>query len=968
MIYACVLLCAFTVPFAYTEKARQYFTDYKANEESDGEVISVEHSIHKRSIPELSINIKRNGYERKYILQSSEGFFAGEKTKIWLARKKGSNFTYVLKNNIMKNVNLTFYHNRRTRSVIAHTVNEEGVSEFNGIIDSDKVIRSLNNVKRFRRDVSSKSLYESKNNSFNNYHVLYKREVSLSNSRNTGYSTNYPYSYDNLKHTLNTPSIVYPEILLYVDKSLFLHFNRNIRKTVAHVLIYWNTVDLYFRELENPLIRLSIAGIVVCEDPIQPMDEFFIGVSALDRYSNFMFTQNYFQFPRNYDIAVLLVNPEKPQSYEGIAYIGGICRKDKEKITSSAIIRDDGISFNIQLAVHELGHLLGTNHDDNKSLSKQQMEKCTFKKGFLMSYHRFGNNQFNFSPCSKENISLTLSSKQAKCVQNNPALDRTDDQMLATFSGQYMSADEQCISREFERALVSPRICQHLECHTQNDTHVLWFAALEGTPCDFESVCLMGSCVKVQSKKNDRNSVLDELFPKHFEPYKSNKTLEEQCKKMGVLNVENAIIKNCKLNCEYTSSDGEMLIRESFNAENGIMCNDNGYCLDGECYDEMSQSAEKQCINFGAGIFLSMSEIECQIVCLKLIYNFHENFNNATYKRTTEKLIISAPDGISCKNDGYCQAGKCVNMTIMSTNINTNDKYKSPKERCKDISMAWMHDFNDGCITYCKNEENKEIDENLVAENGYPCDNNGTCEDGNCIYMTIVSSNIPSTAPSDKWRGFKSPSERCKMIGMSLADNYNEGCIAYCINETKKTDDHLVAENGYPCDNNGICSDGICFNTITTLRTVNTIASTTPLVRLHDDFESPRKRCQKIGMALSYDHDETKCTIKCIEMNLEIILGNKKNSVNPNLTAEDGYPCETNGYCLNGECIKSSANVNAAPFKWSVGELIDPRKGEMEIREPVFDLINEEEENVDEDYSNVDEDVKTFATDLGIDF
>lgn len=30
----------------------------------------------------------------------------------------------------MDKVNLTFYHNRKTRSVIAHTVNEDGISEF----------------------------------------------------------------------------------------------------------------------------------------------------------------------------------------------------------------------------------------------------------------------------------------------------------------------------------------------------------------------------------------------------------------------------------------------------------------------------------------------------------------------------------------------------------------------------------------------------------------------------------------------------------------------------------------------------------------------------------------------------------------------------------------------------------------------------------------------------------------------
>lgn len=68
--------------------------------ESDGEVVSVEHSIHKRSVSELSISIKKDGYDRKYILQSSEGFFAGRKTKVWLAKKSGKDFEYVLKQNV----------------------------------------------------------------------------------------------------------------------------------------------------------------------------------------------------------------------------------------------------------------------------------------------------------------------------------------------------------------------------------------------------------------------------------------------------------------------------------------------------------------------------------------------------------------------------------------------------------------------------------------------------------------------------------------------------------------------------------------------------------------------------------------------------------------------------------------------------------------------------------------------------
>ncbi|XP_043470541.1 disintegrin and metalloproteinase domain-containing protein 7-like [Leptopilina heterotoma] len=924
IIYACVLLCAFTVPFAYTVKAQQYFTDHEANEESDGEVISIEHSIHKRSVPELFLYIKKHNYDRKFILQSSEGFFAGKKTKVWVAKKIGEEFRYVLKKDIMEKVNLTFYHNRKTRSVIAHTVNEEGVSEFNGIIDSDKVIRSLNNVKRFRRDVSSKSLYESKNNSFKNYHVLYKREISPPNSRKNNYSPNPAHDYDDLKIINETPEIVYPEILIYVDTSFFLHFNSSIEKTITYVLIFWNTVALYFREMDDPSVRLSIAGIVVCEDPIEPMNTYNINGRTLLRFSNFMFNQTNFNLSLDYDIAVFFVKPRIFQKVIGISYEGTVCRKIEPNVYSVSIISDSGNFHRISTGVHEIGHILGAPHDDNKNLSAAEIERCTFKNGFVMSYHRVNENQFYFSPCSKAKMKFTLSLERTECVRNNPAVGRTDDEMLSTFSGQYMSADEQCISGKYERALVSPRICVELECVKNNSRVYQNKPALEGTPCDVESACLMGKCVKVQSDRNGRNSVLDVLFPQHFEPYKSNKSLEEQCNERGILNVEKATLSDCSLNCQGITSTG-YFENTFYKPNDGTVCNNNGYCLDGTCYDENYKLSEMQCINSGASRFSKKSSRECHLVCIKKLYKYSDVFRGPFFFKNLTTVTAVAQDGFPCNNNGYCKNGKCVNTTITSTTVSTNetttpsDKYKSPIERCKDISMAWMYDFNDGCITYCENEENKEIDENLVAENGYPCDNNGTCEDGNCMNMTIV----PSTTPSDKWHGFKSPSERCNIIGMSLADNYNEGCIAYCINETNKLDDHLVAENGYPCDNNGICDDGICINMSFM---TSTIRSTTPTERSYDGFESPLNRCLKIQMFLSYNHDTTNCTIVCTSKNalsIKDIFKIDEKIVFQNLTAEDGYPCETDGFCLKGKCmdIKISEDVNREFINWNNDEL-----------------------------------------------
>ncbi|XP_043471628.1 zinc metalloproteinase-disintegrin-like VLAIP-A isoform X2 [Leptopilina heterotoma] len=707
-------------------------------------------------------------------MKSSEGFFAGKKTKVWIAKYYGIHFIYVRQYDIMEKLNLTFYHDRKTRSVIAHTVNEKGVSEFNGIIDSDKVIRSLNNVKRIRRDVPSKSPYESENNSLKNYHVLYKREVSPTNIRNTNYSPNPTPDYHDFRNIDETPKIVYPEILIYVDTTIFLHFNRSIEKTVAYVLTFWNTVDLYFREMDDPSVRLSIAGIVVCEDPIEPMDEYIISFQNLIRFSFFMFNQRNFYLTLDYDIVVFFVKPRIFQKVIGISYERGVCRIEALLVKSTAIISDSGNFDGILTAVHEIGHVLGSPHDDNKDMSKEEIERCTFKNGFVMSYHGGTENQFYFSPCSKEKMKLTLSSEASECVRNNPAVGRTDDQMLSTFSGQYMSADEQCISRDYERAFVSPRICAELECVKYHERVSQIIPALEGTPCDVESVCLMGKCVKIESDRSDINSDLNVLFPNHFQPYKTNKSLEEQCKERELFSIfESATLSFCELTCTFKTYLSGYRRNRKFIADDGTVCNSNGYCLNGTCYDEIYKSAEKQCINYGASSFL-----------------------------------------------GYCNNGKCVNITITSTTVSTIetttplDKYKSPKERCKDISMAWMYDFNDGCITYCKNEENKGIDENLVAEEGYPCDNNGTCEDGNCVNMTIVS---------DKWPIFKSPSERYKIIGMTLAKNHNTtNCTITCASENAlsirgifKIDEKIVfqnltAEDGYPCKPARFCLTGKC--------------------------------------------------------------------------------------------------------------------------------------------------------------
>lgn len=67
---------------------------------SDYELISVKHSIDKRSTNRLSIKANINGTDREFVLQSTRGYFAGKDTKVWLAKKKDDKFVYTLQNDV----------------------------------------------------------------------------------------------------------------------------------------------------------------------------------------------------------------------------------------------------------------------------------------------------------------------------------------------------------------------------------------------------------------------------------------------------------------------------------------------------------------------------------------------------------------------------------------------------------------------------------------------------------------------------------------------------------------------------------------------------------------------------------------------------------------------------------------------------------------------------------------------------
>ncbi|XP_043482580.1 venom metalloproteinase 3-like [Leptopilina heterotoma] len=536
MIYSCAILLGIITTLSQTYEIQHHLNGTvtpdlqhaSLNETSNFEVTSVEHSFHKENTTELKIKIKINGTDREIILQSSKFYLASKDTKVWLAEKRENKFDYTLQKDIIEKANVTFYHDEETKSTISHTVNKRGISEFRGIIDFDKVILPIDKYIHNRHsNILSETFQKSEKDKDKNHHIIYKRFATTFNKDKIAPSKS-DVPMENL--TFSTPDVVYPEILVYVDKTLFHEFDNDIVKSVAYILTFWNGVDLIFRDIEKPLVRLNIAGIVLCQESVVSKSKFLEDyLNEINEFQTFMYKEEKFRLEKDYDIAVLMGGGPGTGGPLGVTRQGGACTEytDLKMVLSVMMIHDSGFFYGIHTATHELSHLFGASHDGDPApdfIDGSGAETCSNNDSFLLGFSTHNENKNIFSPCTKRMMSHFFSLERAKCLLNNPAVNRSDKQILRILPGKYVTIDEQCQKLGYLEAVKNfPLNCFTIKC---KDTDSNWFIdemALDGTACDLEKFCWKGKCVKVTFNENDNAKL---LFPPKYQ-LPANKSADE---------------------------------------------------------------------------------------------------------------------------------------------------------------------------------------------------------------------------------------------------------------------------------------------------------------------------------------------------------------------------------------------------------------------------------------------------------
>ncbi|KAH0954744.1 hypothetical protein HN011_007971 [Eciton burchellii] len=499
------------------------------------EVVPVLHTVHKRSVDaEPQIHLKAFGKDISLSLKPTEGLLTINNLPMWTVTRNASQpdgLHYERVKDINVDIGDIYQDTENMASILLHR-DTNGKVRVDGTIGSELIIRPL--PERVLQEVVSKmpALYESKllpnvtdneDLRYTSHHIIFKKVDQSASDEYSDYSLMEP---DHLakryriKRSTNSrskreaPYVIYPEILCIVDYDGYrLHGGDNVQ-IKRYFVSFWNGVDLRYKLLKGPKIRISIAGIIISRgrDATPYLERNRVGRDAIDSAAALTDMGKYLFRERRlpvYDIAVAVTkldmcrrqyaNDVCNRGTAGFAYVGGACVVNKrlEKVNSVAIIEDTGGFSGIIVAAHEVGHLLGAVHDGSPPpsyLGGPGAEKCRWEDGYIMSDLRHTEKGFKWSHCSVSSFHHFLNGDTATCLYNAP---HEDEALPRVLPGKLLSLDAQCRKdRGTSACFKDDRVCAQLFCFDAGSGYcVAYRPAAEGSPCGDGQYCLNGKCV-----------------------------------------------------------------------------------------------------------------------------------------------------------------------------------------------------------------------------------------------------------------------------------------------------------------------------------------------------------------------------------------------------------------------------------------------------------------------------------------
>ncbi|XP_050293603.1 A disintegrin and metalloproteinase with thrombospondin motifs 7-like isoform X2 [Anthonomus grandis grandis] len=204
--------------------------------------------------------------------------------------------------------------------------------------------------------------------------------------------------------------------------------------------------------------------------------------------------------PNHFDMALLLTrydlcaNAAEDCGLTGLAYVGGACSKDEQ----CGINEDNGLGLSVIVA-HEMGHLMGAEHDEEDSPCASQDQDGS---NFVMSPY-VNAYTIRWSTCSRSMVTALVESNLAECLYDQP--DTTLYPYSDNLPGVVYDANEQC-KFEIPAAVgvcngLKEKICENLICKLNKIECVgKDQVPADGTKCAENKWCFKKKCIEMGAR------------------------------------------------------------------------------------------------------------------------------------------------------------------------------------------------------------------------------------------------------------------------------------------------------------------------------------------------------------------------------------------------------------------------------------------------------------------------------------
>ncbi|XP_011303452.1 A disintegrin and metalloproteinase with thrombospondin motifs 18-like [Fopius arisanus] len=498
------------------------------NKVPDYEVVPIRSSFRNKNCGGGRITMEMSDESIDLSLDPTEDLLIGENTPIYLSKpnkKFDSGVEYIPVKNGLRNI--TIYQCPSNRVALVVERRRRGFSMF-GVIN-DRLIRPIpsrltaapagllgilfgnprNQILRFGSSYGNDSIEET-------HHIVMRAAPRPTKIDHVHFGHRRLRKSRGISQ-LSLPPVIFPEILVVMDNDLFKTQKEDVNTAILYLLSFWNAVDLRYRSMKKPEIRLKIAALVISveEGGAPYIDNHKLkttneGLTQVDADKALMGMGKYFYLDENlpdYDAAIAMTRTDICNMLDspfvknicdgttlGYAYVEGVCKENTADKNTEAVgvVEDNGGFSGIIPAAHELAHLLGVQHDKGECADG----------GYIMSTQlHHSEKSFQWSNCSKKAFRKFFSTAQASCLLNKPSAIKKN-KSGRVLPGKIQSLDEQC---EKVFGVGVTKACQHkntcilLQCQVPGKPFCRGFAApAEGSTCGPQKHCISGHCVPLQ--------------------------------------------------------------------------------------------------------------------------------------------------------------------------------------------------------------------------------------------------------------------------------------------------------------------------------------------------------------------------------------------------------------------------------------------------------------------------------------